>query len=74
MKEFLGCVLVSMLLGATIGAVVVTKNKEVAEYALYIVQKRTHPEYIYKLPIYSTISTQRVLDGRFMTYPMEGTQ
>ena len=32
MKEFLGCVLVSMLLGATIGAVVVTKNKEVAEY------------------------------------------
>jgi len=32
MKEFLGCVLVSMALGATIGAVVVTKNKEVADY------------------------------------------
>ncbi|MBQ7578912.1 MAG: hypothetical protein IJT25_00025 [Clostridia bacterium] len=32
MKEFLGCVLTSMLLGATIGAVIVTKNKEVAEY------------------------------------------
>ena len=32
MKEFLGCVLASMLIGATIGAVVVTKNKEVAEY------------------------------------------
>ena len=32
MKEFLSCVLVSMALGATIGAVVVTKNKEVADY------------------------------------------
>ena len=32
MKEFLGCVLVSMVLGATIGAVVVTKNKDVADY------------------------------------------
>lgn len=38
MKEFLQCCFVSMLVGATVGAVLVTKNKQIQE----CVQKGTN--------------------------------
>lgn len=31
MKDFLSCCLISMLLGATVGAVLTTKNKQIAD-------------------------------------------
>lgn len=32
MKEFLQCCFVSMVIGATVGAVLATKNKQIQEY------------------------------------------
>jgi len=32
MKDFLSCCFVSMLVGATVGAVIVSKNKQISEF------------------------------------------